>query len=123
MPRLKILNAPRQQGYASSVRNDTMKTKKKSKAKKPPPPPLGSDRASVSKTAAAATGTPIRKQRKHVKESSNSLAKLIWDWTQVPKKGPDRRQAVAKVCKEHGVSPNYPPQLIKRVTNNQPDSR
>ena len=34
-------------------------------------------------------------------------------------KGLDRRQAVAKVCKEHGVSPSNPPKLIKRVANNQ----
>ena len=76
MPRLKIPNEPRQQGYAHSVRKDTVKTKNKRKA---PPPPLGSDRATRSKTAAAATGAPIRKQRKHVKKSSNSLAKLMSD--------------------------------------------
>ena len=45
MPRLKIPDEPRQQGYANSVRKDTVKTKKKRKAKQPPPPPLGSDRA------------------------------------------------------------------------------
>ena len=76
MPRLKIPNELRQQGYAHSVQSDTVKTKKK---RKTPPPPLGSDRASRSKTAAAATGAPIRKQRKHVKKSPNSLAKLILD--------------------------------------------
>ena len=48
MPRLKIPDEPRQQGYANSVRKDTVKTKKKRKAKQPPPPPLGSDRASES---------------------------------------------------------------------------
>ena len=96
-----------------------MKTKKKRKAKQPPPPPLGSDRNSRSKMAAAATGTPIRKQRKHVKKSPNSHAKLILDWAQLPEKGPDRRQAVAKVCEEHDVSPSYAPELIKRVANNQ----
>ena len=68
--------------------------------------PLGSDRACKSKTAVAATGTPIRKLRKHVEKSPNSLAKLIMDWAQLPEKGPDRRQAVAKVCEEHDVSPS-----------------
>ena len=72
----QIPNEQRQQGYAHSVRKDTVKTKNKRKA---PPPPLGSDRATRSKTAAAATGAPIRKQRKHVKKSSNSLAKLMSD--------------------------------------------
>lgn len=48
MPRLKIPDEPRQQGYANSVRKDTVKNKKKRKAKQPPPPPLGSDRASES---------------------------------------------------------------------------
>ena len=109
MPRLQIPNEPRQQGYARSV----------PKKRKAPSPPLGSDRASRSKTAAAATGTPIWKRRKHVNKSPNSHAKLILDWAQLPEKGPDRRQAVAKLCEEHGVSPSYPPKLIKRVANNQ----
>jgi len=109
MPRLQIPNEPRQQGYARSV----------PKKRKAPSPPLGSDRASRSKTAAAATGTPIWKRRKHVNKSPNSHAKLILDWAQLPEKGPDRRQAVAKVCEEHNVSPSYPPKLTKRVANSQ----
>ena len=72
---------------------------------------------------AAATGTPIRKRHKHVNKSPNSHAKLILDWAQLPEKGPDRRQAVAKVCEEHNVSPSYPPKLTKRVANSHRDSR
>jgi len=41
------------------------------------------------------------------------------DWAQLPEKGPDRRQAVAKVYEEHNVSPSYPPKLTKRVANSQ----
>ena len=54
-----------------------------------------------------------------MRKNPNSHAKLILNWTQVPKKGADRRQAsAAKVCEEHNVSPSYPPKLIKRVANN-----
>ena len=53
-----------------------------------------------------------------MKKNPDSHAKLILNWTQVPKKGADRRQAAAKVCEEHNVSPSYPPKLIKRVANN-----
>ena len=116
MPRLKIPNKPRQQGYARSVL----------KKRKAPSPPFGSDRASRSKTAAARSGdrhTHIRKRHKHVNKSPNSHAKLILNWAQLPEKGPDRRQAVAKVCEEHNVSPSYPPKLTKRVANSHRDSR
>ena len=52
-----------------------------------------------------------------MKKSPNSLAKLFLDWTRVPEQGPDKRQAVAKVCEEHDVSPSYPPsRFIKCFT-------